>query len=174
MEESAVLTPKQQLFVEEYLKDLNGTQAAMRAGYSPNRADQTASRLLRNGKVEAAVEKAKAERSKRTKVDADYVLKRLHEIDTLDVADILDNTGNMLPVHQWPKTWRQSISGVDLQELMSGDTETVVRKIKWPDKLRNLELLGKHVSVKAFEEDKDGGVEDMAAALEKLAEKLPG
>jgi len=169
-----VLTPKQQLFVEEYLKDLNGAQAAIRAGYSPNRAEQTASRLLTNGKVKSAVQKAKAERSERTKVDADYVLKRLHEIDTLDVADILDNTGNMLPIHQWPKEWRQSISGVDLQELMSGDTETVVRKIKWPDKLRNLELLGKHVSVKAFEEDKDGGVEDMAAALEKLADKLPG
>jgi len=169
-----VLTPKQQLFVEEYLKDLNGAQAAIRAGYSPNRAEQTASRLLTKGKVKSAVQKAKAERSERTKVDADYVLKRLHEIDTLDVADILDNTGNMLPIHQWPKEWRQSISGVDLQELMSGDTETVVRKIKWPDKLRNLELLGKHVSVKAFEEDKDGGVEDMAAALEKLADKLPG
>ncbi len=169
-----MLTPKQQLFVEEYLKDLNGAQAAIRAGYSPNRAEQTASRLLTNGKVKSAVQKAKAERSERTKVDADYVLKRLHEIDTLDVADILDNTGNMLPIHQWPKEWRQSISGVDLQELMSGDTETVVRKIKWPDKLRNLELLGKHVSVKAFEEDKDGGVEDMAAALEKLADKLPG
>jgi len=169
-----VLTPKQQLFVEEYLKDMNGAQDAIRAGYSPNRAEQTASRLLTNGKVKSAVQKAKAERSERTKVDADYVLKRLHEIDTLDVADILDNTGNMLPIHQWPKEWRQSISGVDLQELMSGDTETVVRKIKWPDKLRNLELLGKHVSVKAFEEDKDGGVEDMAAALEKLADKLPG
>ncbi|MZR63851.1 terminase small subunit [Alcanivorax sp. DP30] len=169
-----MLNSKQQLFVEEYLKDLNGTQAAIRAGYSPNRADQTASRLLRNGKVKSAVEKAKAQRSERTKVDADYVLKRLHQIDTLDVTDILDNTGNMLPIREWPKAWRQSISGVDLQELMSGDTETVVRKIKWPDKLRNLELLGKHVNVKAFEEDKDGGVEDMAAALEKLADKLPG
>lgn len=169
-----MLTPKQQLFVEEYLKDLNGSQAAIRAGYSPNRAEQTASRLLTNGKVKSAVQKAKAERSERTKVDADYVLKRLHQIDTLDVADILDATGNMLPIREWPKEWRQSISGVDLQELMSGDTETVVRKIKWPDKLRNLELLGKHVSVKAFEEDKDGGVEDMAAALEKLADKLPG
>ena len=66
MEESAVLNPKQQSFVEEYLKDLNGAQAAIRAGYSPNRAEQTASRLLTNGKVKSAVQKAKAERSERT------------------------------------------------------------------------------------------------------------
>ena len=76
-----MLTPKQQTFVEEYLKDLNATQAAIRAGYSPKSAYSTGERLLRNAEVEAAVKQGKRERSERTKVDADYVLTRLHDID---------------------------------------------------------------------------------------------
>jgi len=169
-----VLTPKQQTFVQEYLKDLNATQAAIRAGYSPKSAYSTGERLLRNAEVAAAVDKGKRERSERTKVDADYVLRRLHDIDQLDVLDILDNTGNFKPISEWPKVWRQSITGVDIQEIMSGDVETVVRKIKWPDKLKTIELLGKHVDVKAFEAERESGTEDLAASLSKLADKLPG
>ncbi len=169
------LTPRQSRFVDEYLIDLNGTQAAIRAGYSEKCAEVTASRLLRNAKVAAEIANRQEERSKRTQIDADYVLHRLHEIDQLDIADILDSTGNVLPVKQWPKAWRTSVSGLDVQEMMSGDIQSIVRKVKWPDKLRNLELIGKHVSVRAFDEDKNGGgAEDLAQALSDLADKLPG
>jgi len=79
------------------------------------------------------------------------VLNRLVEIDSLDVLDILDNTGNVKAIREWPKAWRTSISGIDVQDMMSGDTDSILKKIKWPDKLRNLELLGKHVDVKAWD-----------------------
>lgn len=72
----ASLTPKQAAFVREYLIDLNGTQAAIRAGYSANAAEVEASRLLRNAKVAAAVAEAQAARAERCQVDADWVLKR--------------------------------------------------------------------------------------------------
>lgn len=168
------LTPRQSRFVDEYLLDLNGKQAAIRAGYAERSAEGTASRLLSNAKVANAIAQRQKDRAERTKVDADYVLHRLHTIDQLDIADILDDAGNLLPVKQWPKAWRQSITAADMHEMQTGDIMTVVRKIKWPDKLKTLELIGKHNSVKAFEEEKDTGPEDMAAALAQLAENLPG
>lgn len=169
------LTPKQQRFVDEYLVDLNGTQAAIRAGYSAKTANEQAARLLAKASVKAAIDGAKAMRSERTRIDADHVLARLVEIDQLDVIDILDNAGNLLPIREWPKAWRQTISGVDIQEIMSGDTETVIRKIKWPDKLRNLELIGKHVGVNAFREVVDVTVnvslaDRIARARERVAQ----
>jgi phage terminase small subunit len=71
------LTPKQQRFVEEYLKDLNATQAAIRAGYAEPSANREGSRLLSNADIQEAVAKAKAARSRRLSVNADWVLRRL-------------------------------------------------------------------------------------------------
>jgi len=169
------LSPKQSRFVEEYLIDLNATQAAIRAGYSKKTAYRTGADNLKKPQIAALLEKRSSERSGRTQTDADYVLSRLREIDELDIADILDETGNALPVSKWPKSWRQSISAADIQELQASEnTMTVIRKIKWPDKLRTLELMGKHVSVRAFEESQQGGGSDLATALSELADKLPG
>lgn len=146
------LNAKQQAFVTEYLIDLNATQAAIRAGYKPTWAGTNADKLLKNTKVLAAIEAGKRERIERVKVDADYVLKRLVEIDQMDVADLLDEAGNIKKVSEWPKVWRTTLSGLDMHEIMFSETETIVKKIKWPDKTRNLELLGKHVTVQAFKD----------------------
>lgn len=166
------LTQKQRLFVDEYLIDLNATQAAIRAGYSKKTAGQIGDENLKKPQIAIAIKESMDSRNKRVQINADYVLTRLVEIDQLDVLDILDNAGNFKPIMEWPKTWRQTLSGVDLQEIMSGDVETVIRKIKWPDKLRNLELLGKHVAVSAFREQVEVNVthtlsERMAKARER-------
>lgn len=151
--EAVALTARQSRFVDEYLLEPNATQAAIRAGYSEKTAKSQAQRLLTNVGVANAIAKRQQERALRTNINADYVLHRLAEIDQLDVADIIDDAGNMLPIKQWPKSWRTSISGLDVHEMMTDDVMTVVRKIKWPDKLKNIELLGKHNSVKAFSQD---------------------
>jgi phage terminase small subunit len=78
------LTPKQQRFVEEYLIDLNATQAAIRAGYSSRTAKQQGQRLLTNADVSAAVTHARAVRSERVKLTADDVLFGLHKEATLE------------------------------------------------------------------------------------------
>lgn len=168
------LTQKQRLFVDEYLVDLNATQAAIRAGYSKKTAGQIGDENLKKPQIAIAIKQAMDSRNKRVQINSDYVLNRLVEIDQLDVLDILDNAGNFKPIMEWPKTWRQTLSGVDLQEIMSGDVETVIRKIKWPDKLRNLELLGKHVAVSAFREQVEVNVthtlsERMAKARERAS-----
>src|SRR5690348_14082739 len=71
------LTPRQAKFVQEYMVDLNATQAAIRAGYSPQTAEQQGARLLKNVKVASTVQAALAERSERTRLKADAVIEEL-------------------------------------------------------------------------------------------------
>lgn len=147
------LTDKQEMFCREYLIDLNATQAAIRAGYSEKTAPTIACENLIKPNIQQRIAELKAERCERTKVDADYVLQRLTEIDQMDVLDILTETGDLKPVRDWPKVWRTSLSGLDIVAMAGdGDTAALLKKIKWPDKVKNLELLGKHVDVQAFKE----------------------
>lgn len=74
------LTAKQQAFADEYLKDLNGTQAAIRAGYSPKTANEQAARLLANVSVQETIREAMDKRQKRLEISADMVLKRWWDI----------------------------------------------------------------------------------------------
>ncbi|MGV3346401.1 terminase small subunit [Enterobacteriaceae bacterium LUAb1] len=148
----AKLTDKQELFCREYLKDLNATQAAIRAGYSEKTANEQASRLLANVNVQSFVAELKAIRVEQTGIDAAYVLRRLVEIDQMDVLDILLANGELKPIKDWPKVWRTTLSGMDVTE-MAGDAVGLLKKIKWPDKVKNLEMLGKHVDVQAFKEN---------------------
>ena len=146
---------KHEVFCREYIKDLNASQAAIRAGYSAKTANRTGSFLLSNPDIQARIEDLKADRVEEVRIDANYVLKRLIEIDEMDVADILDDGGDFLPIRKWPKTWRTTLSGLDIAIINSGDTEAIIKKIKWPDKVKNLELLGKHIGVGAFTEKVD-------------------
>lgn len=147
------LTPKQSRFVDEYLVDLNATQAAVRAGYSAKTAGQIGDENLKKPQIAKALSDRMKHREQRTQVDADYVIKRLQEIDQMDVFDILNDDMSLKPISQWPRTWRLSISGIDLSELvMGGESEQdrtvrLLKKIKWPDKVKNLELLGRHFGI---------------------------
>jgi len=168
------LTPKQEMFCREYLIDLNATQAAIRAGYSAKTANEQGARLLANVSVQIGISELKARRNERINVDADYVLRRMFEIDQMDVLDIMEDDMSIKPVSQWPASWRRYLSGFDLAEMFEGRGEEremvgILKKIKWPDKVRNLELLGKHISVQAFREQaatsltgRDGGPLEVA------------
>lgn len=152
------LNPKQIAFCEEYIIDLNATQAAIRAGYSAKTAQAQSSRLLSNVMVNEYITELKLNRSERTAIDADYVLSRLVEIDKLDVLDILEDNGELKAISNWPKSWRTSILGIEINELFEGrgeDRECIgfAKKIKFPDKVKNLDMLGKHVSVRAWEKE---------------------
>ena len=86
----AKLSPKQQLFADEYLIDLNATQAAIRAGYSPKTADVKGSQLLRIVKVRTYIEQKMAERSRRTGINQDRVLQELAKIAFIKATDLID------------------------------------------------------------------------------------
>ncbi len=151
------LNAKQQQFVNEYLIDLNATQAAIRAGYSKKNAHVIASRLLSNIKVAQALSAAKADRSDRTKIDADWVLMQLHQVWEADVSDIVDELGSFKPIKEWPKIWRKMLQGCDVEEVFWGTGKSKQKtgqiiKSRFIDRLRSLELIGKHIHVGAFEE----------------------
>lgn len=168
------LTDKQELFCREYLVDLNATQAAIRAGYSENTASEQGARLLVNVKVQNYIQELKQQRNDRNKIDADYVLKRLVEIDQMDILDILAPSGDFLPIKKWPRTWRTTLSGLDIAIIGSGDTEAIMKKIKWPDKTKNLELLGKHINVQAFKEKNETTVnmaDEMASLMKEISDE---
>lgn len=81
------LTPKERRFVDEYLIDLNATQAAARAGYNPRRAKQTGYELLRRPRVAAAITKAATQRSERVLGEADDVLRELFALGCSRLTD---------------------------------------------------------------------------------------
>ena len=108
---------------------------------------------MRKREIQKRIEELKDERCERTQIDADYVLMRLVETDQLDILDIVNSDMSFKPLIEWPKVWRQSISAMDIAEISAGDNvSSVVRKIKWPDKVKNIELIGKHVDVGAFKD----------------------
>lgn len=150
------LNDKQEMFCREYLIDLNATQAAIRAGYSDKTARKIGSENLTKPDIAQRIIDLKSSRNERVEVNADYVLRRLVEIDEMDVLDILKDDGGLKMVHEWPKVWRTTLSGLDILTTVTNFDETtmenILKKIKWPDKVKNLELLGKHISVMAFKE----------------------
>lgn len=147
------LTAKQERFVAEYLIDLNATQAAIRAGYSKNRADAMGHENLRKPEISASIGAAVKARSERTQVDSDWLLRRLADEAEADIADLYDSeSGALLPVKDWPKVWRQGlVSGIDTNQLgADGAVIGQVVKVKLADRTRIKELIGKHVDVGAF------------------------
>lgn len=157
MADASKLTPKQSAFVAEYLIDLNATQAAIRAGYSAKTADQQGSQLLGKTRIADAIASAKAARSEKTGIDAAWVLTRLTQEATADLADIIGDSGELRPISEWPLIWRQGlVTGVDVQEtVVEGVKMGQTIKVKLSDRIKRIELIGKHVDVQAFREQFD-------------------
>lgn len=137
------LTPKQERFVEEYLVDLNGTQAAIRSGYSPATANRIAAELLSKPDIQEEVRKAKLALSERAQVTQEQVLEELCAVAFFDIQTLFDERGNPLPLWQLPPRARAGISGISIIE-GTGPKATTIR-IKIHDKVRALEVLLKHL-----------------------------
>jgi phage terminase small subunit len=149
------LTPKQARFCEEYLIDLNATQAAIRAGYSSESAGSIGSENLTKPEIRARIDAAMAERSKRTGINADRVLRELGRIAFVNPKDVLDlSTAEVLP--DASEDDLAVISGVRVKyvphKTFNDDGETVIeeaieRETRLADKLKALELCGKHLGM---------------------------
>jgi phage terminase small subunit len=183
---SSKLTPKQQRFVEEYLVDLNGTQAAMRSGYSARTADRIAHELLRKPAVAAAVAERMRARSERVGASSEWVLRRLYAEAEADLADLYDEQGNLKHPDEWPAIWRTGlVAGIETFQAPTGEVDAdgkrvygTVRKLKLADRTRIVELIGKHAAVSAFREqiglsNPDGGpIEVAAVPLDNIKKAL--
>lgn len=146
------LNEQQERFCLEYIKDLNGTKAAIRAGYKEESAASQASRLLRNDKIAARCQVLANERSKRTEIDADTVLKELLKLATSDLRRLFKDDGSLLPPDEWPDDVAMAVASVEVDEIFDGfgaDRTQIglTKKVKFWDKPKALELLGKHLKL---------------------------
>lgn len=140
------LSEQRQRFVDEYLIDLNGTQAAIRAGYSPKTANEQASRLLANVSIQEAIAKAMAERSKRTGVNQDRVVLELARIAFVNIEDVVDtDTGEILP-----NASKDDLACIESVKFKQSDNQyggSIEREVKFASKLKALEKLGQHLGM---------------------------
>lgn len=164
------LTPQQERFCHEYIVDLNGTQAAIRASYSVDTARQQGSRLLSNANVQELVYKLNQERIKDVKIDANFVLGELHKIASSSVKDMLNDDGTFKNISEIPDHVAKTIQNIDIEERVERDRDTgeeiaVVKvvKVKLWNKDKSLENLGKHL--KLFTDKMEVG---MSQTLEQI------
>ena len=146
MAKKGKLTDKQQKFVEEYLIDLNATQAAIRAGYSVKTADVLGCAKLTKPNIQQVIAEYMAARSKRTGVNQDRVVLELARIAFVNIEDVVDtDTGKILL-----NATRDDLACVEGIKFKESDNQyggSVEREVKVASKLKALELLGKHLGM---------------------------
>jgi phage terminase small subunit len=142
----ARLTAKQKRFVEEYLVDLNATQAAIRAGYSPHTAKEIGCENLSKPHIRARVEKELAERSKRTGVNQDRVIRELARIALVNPVDVI-NMDEATIKEMASADDTAAILSVKVKKIPSEEGTITEREIRMADKIKALELLGKHLGM---------------------------
>lgn len=167
------LSAKQELFVAEYLKDLNATQAAIRAGYSKKTAKDIACENLAKPNIKAAIAEGKKKRIDRVQVDADWVLKRLFEEAGADLADLYNKDGSVKPVHDWPMIWRQGLVANIETTVFEGIT---TYKVKLADRAKTMKMLGDHVDVAAFQKNinHSGSLDTSNQTKEEILDDIKG
>lgn len=171
------LTPKQKRFVAEYLVDLNATAAARRAGYSAKTADRIGPELLGKTCVSEAIQQAIREREKRTEITQDMVLREIAKLAFFDIRKMFDKDGKPLDIPKLDADTAAALVGLDVQDVADNDGDYVgfVKKYKMADKLKALELLGKHLGTWEPKDDgpKDETEEDdLSRSLRELGEGL--
>lgn len=148
MKDEDGLNPKQAIFVREYLIDKNATKAAIRAGYSAKTADRIGPELLGNSCVEAAVNKALIKQQERTEVTADRVLRELAAIAFADTRKLYREDGSIKSPGELDDRTASALAGIDTEERDGEDGyRAYTRKVKQWDKVKALELLGKHLGL---------------------------
>lgn len=142
----AKLTAKQAAFVREYLIDLNATQAAIRAGYSPKTARSIGNQLLTKLDIQEAIQAAMKERAKRTEITQDRVLLELSRIAFSDPRALFNCDGTLKPIHKLDDEAAAALAGLEVLEAPEGAAS--LKKIKRWDKLKALDLLCEHLGIK--------------------------
>lgn len=151
----AKLTDMQERFCEEYLIDLNATKAAERAGYAENSASVQGCQLLQKEHVQIRISVLKEERSNRTEITADRVLRELYLIGTSDIGECFNEKGELKLLSDIPENTRRAIAAIEIEELFDekhGSDRSQIgwtKKLKFWDKNSALEKLCKHLKVYA-------------------------
>lgn len=166
------LTAKQQTFVDEYLVDLNATQAAIRAGYSEKTAAEIGAENLTKPNIAAAIQSAMDARSTRTEITADRVLTEIGKVAFSDIRKLFNDDGRLKHITMLDDDTAAFVSSVeiDTKRIRSGEnTEFEAEstlKIKMWDKLAALDKLGRHLKLftDKIEHSASGDLAELLAA----------
>ncbi len=137
------MTDKQARFCEEYMIDLNATQAAIRAGYSQKTANEQAARLLANVSIQNRIAQLQAEQSRRTGVSADRVVRELARIAFANARDLIDPETASVKLD----ASRDDLAAVQSIKVKSFGEDGLEHEVKLADKLKALDLLGRHLGM---------------------------
>jgi phage terminase small subunit len=146
------MTQKQELFIAEYLIDMNATKAAIRAGYSSKTACEQGSRLLANVQVSAAIAQAQAKRFQKLEITAEKVLQELAKLGFFDPRKLFNADGSPKPLHELDDATASAVAGFEVIELFEGTGDQkksvgIMKKFRLADKGQNLERLGRHLKL---------------------------
>lgn len=145
------LTPKQKRFVEEYLIDLNATQAAIRAGYSKKNADKIGSELLGKTRVSKEIQKAMQRRSERTEITQDDVIQEFAAIGFSTITDYLNISNGIVRIKDTGEIDERKLAAIEKVKQTKGGIE-----FKLYDKIKALEDIGRHLGMfSGIVEDKE-------------------
>ena len=180
------LTPRQRMFVKEYLKDLNASKAYVRCGYkTKNAANNLASRMLADVRISSLIAKEFESRAAKVELSVEQIIKELHGIATSNVADAMQEDGRLKNVHDMPEALQKAISSIEVDEIWESIEDTNGRKIKeqngWVKKVRfwektkALELLGKYLAmwIEKHEVSGPGGLPLPAVTVNVISTKAP-
>lgn len=185
------LTAKQKRFADEYLIDLNATQAAIRAGYSKGTADKQGPRLLSDPGVKAAIDAAKIRRTEKTEIDAERVLEEIAAMAFYDPAELIGVSRELADGEECSdgdgiisfNGKRYSVSGITSPAHIAGLPENVRRAIigwswdrnenftlKLADKSKALDQLARHLSL--YNDRIEVGTDTLSDRLERATRRL--
>lgn len=157
------MNARQELFCLEYVKDLNATQAAIRAGYSENSAQEQSSRLLSKVIIKQKIQELQNKRSESVQIDANMVLLELKRLATVDISQAFDEAGGIKPLREIPEDVRRAISGIEVAEMFDGSGDQkhaigLIKKLKFWDKNKALEAIGRHLKLFTDKVEHSGSV----------------
>ena len=158
------MTQKQKRFIEEYLIDLNATQAAIRAGYSPDTAKSIGSENLTKPDIQMRIARAMAERSRRIGVNADRVFMELAKIAFVNAKDVIDPDTATVRADALP----EDTAAIQSVKVKTFGEDSLEREIKMADKLKALELLGRHLGMFKEKVELSGALETEKTKLDDL------
>lgn len=162
------LTNKQSTFCKEYLVDLNATQAAIRAGYSEKTANEQGSRLLANVSIQNAIQEAMDARSKKVGVTAEWVLAEIQKVAALNFQDLYDEDGVLIEIHKLPREVAAAVSQIEIN-LTEG---CAAQKVKTHDKLKALEMLGRHLILFTDKTESNVSMKDVEITVRRAGSEL--
>ncbi|MDD5387885.1 MAG: terminase small subunit [Gallionellaceae bacterium] len=141
------MNDRQRIFVAEYVRDQNATQAAIRAGYSPRTAYSIGERLLRNAQIRAAVDARLQEAAEKAGLSVELVLASIVRELSFDPADIFNVDGSIKPLHEMYPDTRKALNSVETVQVGSPDAPVFIRKVKWNQPNAAREQAMKHLGM---------------------------